>query len=693
MDPGQFDTLVRSLGHAATRRGALAALLAGLVGPLVPDLAGAKRGRGKDRGGDGRKQRHGGDGAAGGRQDRGKGKTKDRENARGKARHRKQRDSDAAEAVVKAGGECRDAGHPCEGNQQCCANLICVVSGLGAASRCTPCGDSGERCCANSSCSAGHVCTADDQCIACGADGQRCCADDACGAEDLVCNPATGLCVPCGDDGELCCAGGSCDRGFTCAGGHCVPCGGDSEACCDGESCDGRFVCDRGACVACGGAVGQSCCDEGPACDDGLTCQGNTCVGCVDGDCRHLDDPCNRGVCQPDGSCAREPRDDDEFCLAGANFCTDVGACRNGSCVTGPAVVCTAADACHVAGVCDPDTGRCSNPEAANGTACGNNGQCQNGRCVEPCLPLQAVCDPATDICCDSEGEFCSETAACRDGGEPGRCCRPEGAFCTAGCDCCEGVCAGGVCCQPNRQCNDSSECCEGYNCVDNVCEAACGTDRALCGGGMGTAPCCDGFRCFEGECWPGTCLAPTEHCSSANQCCPEGIVACESAFDSGGPICCHPFNTTCRETDECCGINICGPQSKCCRPTFGDPDRGGESSRGCIGREHECCPGTRCKPTSGACCVEEGQPVPTNSLGFIDCCHFAERDGVCVCHRKGETCSAPTGNPFLSTCCDGLICLNGVCNSPCNPFYLDPALPCCIGCTHDENTGICDCP
>src|SRR5262249_39472976 len=159
------------------------------------------------------------------------------------------------------------------------------------------------------------------------------------------------------------------------------------------------------------------------------------------------------------------------------------------------------------------------------------------------------VCDPATDVCCDSEGEFCSDTAACREGGEPGRCCRPEGAFCSNACDCCEGVCAGGVCCQPFRQCNSSNECCEGYACVDNVCDAVCGTDRGFWGGGPASAPCCAWYRCVNGECWPGTCLATTEECSSASECCPDGVITCERSAPNATNICCHPYNQTCRDT------------------------------------------------------------------------------------------------------------------------------------------------
>ena len=70
-------------------------------------------------------------------------------------------------------------------------------------------------------------------------------------------------------------------------------------------------------------------------------------------------------------------------------------------------VVCTALSACHEAGTCDPATGECSNPVAADGTACDDGAACTaNDACVE------GVCvgsEPATD------GTLCP-CGACVDG-------------------------------------------------------------------------------------------------------------------------------------------------------------------------------------------------------------------------------------------------------------------------------------
>ena len=47
-------------------------------------------------------------------------------------------------------------------------------------------------------------------------------------------------------------------------------------------------------------------------------------------------------------------------------------------------VVCKASDECHAVGICDPDSGNCSNPAATDGTGCGEGkvGDCQAGVCV-----------------------------------------------------------------------------------------------------------------------------------------------------------------------------------------------------------------------------------------------------------------------------------------------------------------------
>jgi hypothetical protein len=134
---------------------------------------------------------------------------------------------------------CRNAGHPCEGNQRCCDDLVCAVTGPGAAKRCTPC-PTGQIACAGACIPA---CRASDQCHVAG-----------------VCDPTTGQCTnPSVGDGTTCEDGDACTRTDTCRGGSCD--GGDPVVCSASDQCHEAGVCDP--------YTGQ-CSD--PAKPDGSTC-------------------------------------------------------------------------------------------------------------------------------------------------------------------------------------------------------------------------------------------------------------------------------------------------------------------------------------------------------------------------------------------------------------------------------------
>lgn len=141
MESERFDAVARALGNDFTRRGALG-MLVGIAG-LTWGEAAAKR---KHR----RKGQHQKRGKSGG----------------GKQNPARSRSSPGNSA-------CRAAGHPCEGNQECCNPevTICTASGPGAATRCKQCPD-GQIACANACIPAR---TALDQCH-----------------DPGICDPATG---------------------------------------------------------------------------------------------------------------------------------------------------------------------------------------------------------------------------------------------------------------------------------------------------------------------------------------------------------------------------------------------------------------------------------------------------------------------------------------------------------------------
>lgn len=113
--------------------------------------------------------------------------------------------------------------------------------------------------------------------------------------------------------------------------------------------------------------------------------------------------------------------------------CTQVDTCQGGVCVGGDPVVCAAADACHVAGTCDPASGRCSNPLAGDGSACtmaGGSGTCAAGVCaIAACDSGRADCNGnAADGC---ETDLTSDAASC---GACGQACGPGGACSASTC-------------------------------------------------------------------------------------------------------------------------------------------------------------------------------------------------------------------------------------------------------------------
>src|SRR6185436_9185826 len=118
-------------------------------------------------------------------------------------------------------------------------------------------------------------------------------------------------------------------------------------------------------------------------CTSGDSCAGGTCRGspisCDDGN------PCTTDACDPATGCVFA--NNGSACDDG-NACTRTDFCAHGGCVGGNSVVCAAVDQCHDAGVCDPASGACSNPERPDGTRCDDgslctsNETCQLGTCT-----------------------------------------------------------------------------------------------------------------------------------------------------------------------------------------------------------------------------------------------------------------------------------------------------------------------
>ena len=231
----------------------------------------------------------------------------------------------------------------------------------------------------------GGVCVA-GKCT-CGGAGEVCCVAAPICQGGLACQ--NGTCGACGAERQSCCAGNTCAAGLLCAGGSCARCGGVGQPCCADGSCGAGGMCNATTkmCQPCGGA-GQTCCPTGAACGANLGCAAGVCT------CGGFGQPC----CAAGTACT-----DDR------NACNGTEVCQAGRCARANAVTCAAKSQCHMVGVCDPTTGRCSEPLRPDSSVCNDGNPCSSGDNCQSgsCVPRQATCDdfrPCTANTCTPTG-------------------------------------------------------------------------------------------------------------------------------------------------------------------------------------------------------------------------------------------------------------------------------------------------
>jgi hypothetical protein len=102
----------------------------------------------------------------------------------------------------------------------------------------------------------------------------------------------------------------------------------------------------------------------------------NTCVPII---CTASDQCHTAGVCDPLTTLCSNPAAADGTSCNDGNACTQTDTCVSGACTGANPIACSALDACHLAGPCDPGSGACSNPLAGDGTACDDGDPCTAG--------------------------------------------------------------------------------------------------------------------------------------------------------------------------------------------------------------------------------------------------------------------------------------------------------------------------
>jgi acetyltransferase-like isoleucine patch superfamily enzyme len=417
---------------------------------------------------------------------------------------------------------------------------------------------------------------------------------------------------------------------------------------------------------------------------------------------------------------ACDPLTNGQACNDG-NVCTQTDVIVNGVCVGMDPVACYANDACHVAGICDPQTGECSNPAAQDYTPCDDG---------DACTP-QDVCQ--NGVCAPTSFANCNDNDDCTaDGCDPAVGCfhSPLSGCGASNCDdhnaCTDDSVFLGACTYSTHSCDDgnaftSDSCDSATGCVfalqdidgdgiaDNVdnCPNVANADQmSTYGDGIGDA--CDSRCVFypdnDHDGYGATagfiaCIPPAGS-SRNNQDCNDGNSAiapgaaelcdgldnnCDGAVDENG-ICNSVCGNGVVDSGEQCDGGACctesctlAPAGMSCGPRNGPCDL----EEFCTGASASCpadslvAAGTECRAAVGPCDVAEyclgfNAACPANSLQidetpcsggscFLGACVASDIDGDGITDAS-DNCPAVANEDQMDTDGDGL---GDACDTP----------------------------
>jgi len=338
------------------------------------------------------------------------------------------------------------------------------------------------------------------------------------------------------------------------------------------------------------------------------------------------------GVCGADPS-AVDTCSSAADCSSG-EICAPTTSCVPSICSCDPATgTYTCTTDCGLPNVCQPASDQCSTPNPAKVATCEDNADCSNGNVCAPsteCVPSTCSCDPA------SGAWACTE-----DCGMP-NVCQPAASLCTTP--------------DPSQvtSCQDSSDCTG-----DDVCAPSteCVPSTCSCDGSSNT------WTCTTDCGMPNVCQPAASQCTTPD---PSQVTTCQDTSEcSGDDVCapsteCVPSSCVCDPTTgawsctEDCGMpNVCQPPAMACAPPFRSQLCGQtadcNSGEVCTRSHGECIPSAcGCDPQTGQwTCTADcngGLCVPSSGRcgGDSDCAmgsEWCEEDQCIPCDNSGQLC------------------------------------------------------